>query len=120
MFPRYAPRQLKKGLTPAVVASFALLTDRTRATPAIQQSGKAFLDAVARILSLIPVQDSDLRGMFRDHQALGSYVVARWAALAEPEEGLLQGNAPARHGGAAAAPRQRESPALCTSGSARR
>ncbi len=101
MFPRYAPRQLNEGpgegLTPALIATFALLTDRTRTRPDIRQIASDFLDRVARILSMIPVDDTTLHQMFRDNQPLGSYVVARWSELTKAE-GRLDNKPPVLDG----------------------
>jgi len=93
MFPRYAPRDLKD-LTASLIASFALLTDPAKCTPAMQNSAKDFLDRLRQIFFVVPLERETLQRIFEENPGLKDYVLQRWTALIEPRTATLEGLEP--------------------------
>ncbi|OAA65755.1 pentatricopeptide repeat protein [Niveomyces insectorum RCEF 264] len=82
LFPRYAPRQMKP-LAPAVLATYALLTDTAVCPPATADTAREFVQAVASVLKAVPVSRATVAGLFQTHPTLGTYVLGRWSQLTQ-------------------------------------
>ncbi|EFX03252.1 pentatricopeptide repeat protein [Grosmannia clavigera kw1407] len=81
LFPRYAPRSLKP-VVPAVLATYALLTDPDVvggvAEAEVKTRAHEFLEAIEAILAAVPVDRAAVADMFVARPDLGAYVLGRW------------------------------------------
>ncbi|CAK7197457.1 hypothetical protein SEUCBS139899_000104 [Sporothrix eucalyptigena] len=77
LFPRYAPPQMRS-LSPALLATYAILTDPAITSKETMEQAHEFLDALKNILSTAPVSRQAVADMFQSQAELGKYVLSRW------------------------------------------
>ncbi|ERS99750.1 hypothetical protein HMPREF1624_03114 [Sporothrix schenckii ATCC 58251] len=76
LFPRYAPEQLRE-LAPAVLATYAILTDPAICTPEIKDRAHEFVDAIEKVVTTTNLKRRIIPAMYTEHPALGAYVLSR-------------------------------------------
>lgn len=89
LFPRYAPDQLRS-LTPAVLATYAILADPAIRTPEIEEKAHEFMHAVTEILAITSTRRRTVADMFDSHPVLGAYVLTRWPLVGGPVDNQQQ------------------------------
>ncbi|CAK7220379.1 hypothetical protein SBRCBS47491_004169 [Sporothrix bragantina] len=77
LFPRYAPPQMKQ-LTPALLATYAVLTDASITSAEDTEKAREFLNSVTNILAISNASRQAAADMFKDRPELGAYVLSRW------------------------------------------
>ena len=77
MFPHYAPAQLEE-VCAAVVATYTVLSDTSKSTPAAHRAAEGFLDTVREICFAVPLRTDTVHAMFRKYPDLEKYVLDQW------------------------------------------
>ncbi|KAL1901360.1 hypothetical protein Sste5346_001765 [Sporothrix stenoceras] len=89
LFPRYAPEQLRE-LTPAVLATYAILADPSICTPGNTERAHEFMHSVTEILAIASLRRRTVPDMYESHPDLGSYILTRWPLVGGPGENQSQ------------------------------
>ncbi|KAH8894932.1 hypothetical protein GQ53DRAFT_744350 [Thozetella sp. PMI_491] len=80
LFPHYDPGKLNE-VTSAAIGTYVLLTDPIYNKRAVRQEATPFLNAIARILTIVRPDQQQLPALFTGRPNISKYVEARWPTV---------------------------------------